>query len=90
MLITPEGTRARAEHWKSGFYHMAREAGVPIVLGLLDYKKKEGGLFDAVQPTGDMSADMDKIRAFYRDATGKYPEDFGPIRLREESVSVAD
>ena len=90
LAITPEGTRGRAEYWKTGFYHIALGAGVPIVLGLLDYQKKVGGLFEAVTATGDLKADMDKIRAFYRDASGKYPQDFGPIRLREESNVAAD
>lgn len=85
LMITPEGTRSRAEFWKSGFYHIAREANVPIVLGLLDFKKKVGGLFEAIETSGDMAADMDRIRAFYKGASGKYPEGFGPVRLREES-----
>ena len=85
LMITPEGTRSRAEYWKSGFYHIATEANVPIVLGLLDFKKRVGGLFEAVIPSGDICADMDRIRAFYTDASGKYPQDFGPVRLREES-----
>jgi 1-acyl-sn-glycerol-3-phosphate acyltransferase len=84
LMITPEGTRGRAEYWKSGFYHIAREAHVPIVLGLLDFRRKVGGLFEAIEPTGDLTADMNRIRAFYAGATGKYPGDFGPIRLREE------
>ena len=58
--------------------------------GLLDYRKKVGGLFEAVDATGDLTADMDKIRAFYANASGKYPQDFGPIRLREESNRKAD
>jgi 1-acyl-sn-glycerol-3-phosphate acyltransferase len=85
LLITPEGTRSRSEYWKSGFYHIAREAGVPLVLGILDFKNKYGGLFDVFQPTGDLRADMDRIRAFYADANAKYPADFGPVRLREET-----
>ncbi len=84
LLITPEGTRSRAEYWKSGFYHIACQAQVPIVLGLLDFRKKEGGLSEVIHPTGNLPADMDQIRAFYNGATAKYPEDFGPIRLREE------
>ncbi len=86
LMITPEGTRGRAEYWKSGFYHIAREARVPIVLGLLDFRRKVGGLFAAIEPTGNLTADMDRIRAFYAGATGKYPADFGPIRLREEAA----
>lgn len=88
ILITPEGTRSRAEYWKSGFYYIAKEAGVPIVLGLLDFRRKVGGLYEAFVPTGDLKADMDRIRAFYNGATAKFPEHFGPVRLKEES-SVA-
>ncbi len=84
LMIMPEGTRSRADYWKSGFYHIARKAHVPIVLGLLDFKRKVGGLFEAIEPTGDLTADMNRIRAFYDGAMGKYPDDFGPIRLREE------
>lgn len=87
LVIAPEGTRKSAKFWKSGFYIIACEAKVPIVLGLLDYKKKLGGLFEVVYPTGDIRADMEKIRRFYLDAQGKHPGDFGPIRLREEADS---
>lgn len=89
LMITPEGTRSRSEYWKSGFYFIALQAQVPIVLGLLDYRRKVGGLFDALHPTGDISADMDRIRAFYQGASGKHPQEFGPIRLREETVVPA-
>ena len=89
LAITPEGTRGRADHWKSGFYHIASGAKVPIVLGLLDYRKKVGGLFEAVHATGDLKADMDKIH-FYCHASGKHPQDFGPIHLVEESTATAD
>jgi 1-acyl-sn-glycerol-3-phosphate acyltransferase len=87
---SPEGTRGRAEYWKSGFYHIAQGAGVPIVLGLLDYKKKVGGLFEAVYPSGNIKVDMDKMRAFYRDASGKYPDSFGPVRLQEEATAAVE
>jgi 1-acyl-sn-glycerol-3-phosphate acyltransferase len=89
LAITPEGTRGRAEYWKSGFYHIAVGANVPIVLGRLDYRTKSGGLYEILHPTGDVKADMGKIRAFYAGASGKYPNDFGPIRLREESAATA-
>ena len=90
LLITPEGTRGRTEYWKSGFYHIARGAGVPLVLGKLDFKRKLGGLVDVVDLTGDIKADMDRLRAFYHDVEGKYPNDFGPVRLREESAVETD
>jgi 1-acyl-sn-glycerol-3-phosphate acyltransferase len=86
LTVPAEGTRGRTEHWKSGFYHIAAAADVPIVCGYLDYARKRGGFGLALKPTGDLSADMDRIRAFYADKTGKYPEMFGPVRLREEAA----
>ena len=89
LVIPPEGTRKRVEHWRSGFYHIAVGAGVPVVPGYLDYGRKRGGLGKAIPMTGDVKKDMDALRAFYasRDATGHVPANFGPIRLREESKS---
>jgi 1-acyl-sn-glycerol-3-phosphate acyltransferase len=89
LVIPPEGTRGRAEHWKSGFYHIAVGAQVPIVPGYLDYRRKRAGLGAPIWPTGDVRADMDEIRAFYEKMapTGKFPDDFGPIRLREETTT---
>lgn len=86
IVVPVEGTRSRREYWKSGFYWIAMEAQVPIVLGLLDYKEKHGGFGPAVMPTGDIKADMEKIRAFYKGRTGKFPEDFGPVRVKEEDA----
>ena len=86
LTVPPEGTRGRAPHWKSGFYHIARGARVPIVLGYLDYARKRGGFGPELHPTGDLAADMDRIRAFYADKVGKYPDCFGEIRLREEDA----
>ena len=84
--IPPEGTRSRADHWKSGFYHIARGAEVPVVPGYLDYGRRRAGLGPAITLSGDVRADMDRIRAFY--AAMKpvpfAPGSFGPIRLREE------
>ena len=85
LIVPAEGTRAYVPHWKSGFYHIAREAGVPIVMGYLDYKRKRGGFGAALYPTGNLRNDMDEIRDFYADKVGRYPEQFGEIRLKEES-----
>jgi 1-acyl-sn-glycerol-3-phosphate acyltransferase len=86
LVIPPEGTRRRAETWKSGFYHIARGANVPVVPGYLDYRRKRGGLGPAIHLTGDVKADMDAIRAFYAKmgAQGLVPEYVSPIRLRDE------
>lgn len=84
--IPPEGTRSRADHWKSGFYHIALGAGVPVVPGYLDFQRKRAGLGPAITMTGDVRVDMDKIRAFYEEKrpVAYDPASFGPIRLREE------
>jgi 1-acyl-sn-glycerol-3-phosphate acyltransferase len=72
ITVPPEGTRKKAERWKTGFYHIARGAGVPIVCAFLDYKNKECGVGLTLMPTGDLEADMDKIKSFYNTKTGKY------------------
>jgi len=74
LMITPEGTRSYAKEWKKGFYYIAQEAAVPILLGYLDYKKKEAGIGPCVYPSGNYEADLEKIQAFYRTITAKYPE----------------
>lgn len=84
LAITPEGTRRHTNHWRSGFYHIALGAGVPIALGFADYGRKEIGFGPVIYPSDDMSADMDQIRAFYAGKTARYPEQFGPVRLRHE------
>lgn len=89
LLVPTEGTRSRVEYWKSGFYRIAREANVPIVMSYLDFGNKVGGMGPVLEPTGNMRADMDKVREFYADKKGLYPERFGPIRLREEESSTA-
>ncbi|MBF0378500.1 MAG: hypothetical protein HQK72_13620 [Desulfamplus sp.] len=61
-------------YWKSGFYHIARGANIPIVMGYIDYRRKAGGLRRSIIPTGDIYADMVLIRSFYAGVTGKYPE----------------
>lgn len=90
LMVPAEGTRGRGEYWKSGFYHIARAAHVPIAPGFLDYGRKQSGIGPLFWPTGDIKADMDHIRAFYADKIGKHPEDFTPPRLREEGdIAVA-
>lgn len=76
MLVTPEGTRSKQTQWKTGFYHVAVQAGVPIALAYMDYTKKETGVGKIIYPTGDMDKDMRDIMAFYKDIQGKFPENF--------------
>lgn len=74
LVVPPSGTRSKVMKWKTGFYHIANGAEVPILLGFLDYARKRGGVGPMVEPTGDIEADMSKIRAFYVNITAKYPE----------------
>lgn len=76
VTITPEGTRSLNRNWKRGFYHIARQAGVPIGIGYLDYKKKEGGILAVFFPTGDYEADFKHIEKYYYDKNAKFPEKF--------------
>ncbi len=87
LVVPSEATRGWAPYWRSGFHHIARRANVPIVMGFLDYARRRGGFGPALVATGDIAKDMDQIRAFYADKVGKYPEKFGPVRLREEEPS---
>ena len=82
LLIAPEGTRKKVTRWKTGFYHIACGARVPLVLAFLDYARKEGGLGPILHPTGDFEADMAEILSFYATITGKHPEKTGTVEIR--------
>lgn len=76
LMIAGEGTRGKVVKWKSGFYHVALGAGVPLMLAYLDYAKKEAGFSEPVYLTGDKATDQEALRSFYADKTGKHPELF--------------
>jgi 1-acyl-sn-glycerol-3-phosphate acyltransferase len=76
VLVTPEGTRSLRTKWKTGFYHVAVGANVPIGLGYLDYKNKKAGVGKLVYPSGDMHKDMKEIMDFYKNIPAKHPELF--------------
>jgi 1-acyl-sn-glycerol-3-phosphate acyltransferase len=87
LVLSPEGTRGRATRWKTGFYYMAIEADVPIILGFLDYEKKVGGLGNVFRPSGDPRRDLTLIRDFYANVKGKHPDQASEIKLDEESFT---
>ncbi len=89
LVIPPSGTRKRATHWKSGFYHIARGARVPIICAFLDYRRKVGGVGPTIVPSDDVRADMQVIRDFYAQITGKYPALTTPAILLEEDAPPA-
>jgi 1-acyl-sn-glycerol-3-phosphate acyltransferase len=80
--VTPEGTRQRAPYWKSGFYHIALGAQVPIVCATIDYRRKVGGVGRCLWPSGDIEADLQIIRAVYCNVTALYPDRVGEIAIR--------
>ncbi len=82
VLITPEGTRKKVDKWKTGFYHLAMKAGIPGVLGKINYKVKEAFIGPSFTPSGDMEKDFERIREFYKDAVGKNPENFSVEAIR--------
>lgn len=88
LVVTPEGTRGSGTYWKSGFYRIARDADMPVVLGFVDRTTMTSGLGETIQLTGDVGADMDQVRAFYADKSGFRPELRTEPRLREEDSAA--
>ncbi len=76
LIVPPEGTRSKTRYWKTGFYYIAREAQVPIVMAYMDYERKISGLGPLFEPTGDVEADMAAIKAFYAPFKGKNAAQF--------------
>ncbi|MDR3047772.1 MAG: 1-acyl-sn-glycerol-3-phosphate acyltransferase [Bacteroidales bacterium] len=76
LLISPEGTRKLNPKWKKGFYYIAKEADVPVLLGYLDYRSRRGGIGGVYQLTDDVNADIEHIKQFYNGMQGRYPNCF--------------
>lgn len=76
LVFTPEGTRRKVNRWRKGFYQVVQETNVPLLLGALDFKKREVKLGDVFAISGDFNADMQEINKFYAGVTGKHPERF--------------
>lgn len=75
LAITPEGTRGAVTRWKEGFYHIAYQAGLPIVMVGPDYANKEVIIHESFWPTGDINKDFPLILDFFRTITGRYPKE---------------
>ncbi len=76
IVVTPEATRSRRDKWRTGFYHVAKKANVPILLGFIDYKNRRCGVKEILLPSDDMQADMKKVMEFYQTVHPKHPELF--------------
>lgn len=81
MAVAPEGTRSKTDHWKTGFWHIAKAAKVPIALAYLDFGKKQVGLGGTFYPSDNIEKDFDLIRNYYKDHRGKNPANESLIQL---------
>jgi len=90
IAVPPSGTRDKRDRWKSGFYWIAHTAQVPVICGYLDYAKRRANLGYTFVPTGDVHSDMEKVRRFYEDVKGKFPELHTTIVLKEELDASPD
>lgn len=82
LALAPEGTRSKLKYWRTGFYYIALEAKIPIALAYFDYENRVIGIGKHFMPCGDIDADMEIIRDFYKDIKGKHPEKQGPIQIK--------
>ncbi len=82
LIVAAEGTRSKAEYWRSGFYYMALEANVPIGLAYLDWKRREIGISQYLMPSGDLEKDFEIIKTYYQGVTGRDPSKQSPIVLK--------
>jgi 1-acyl-sn-glycerol-3-phosphate acyltransferase len=76
LIVPPEGTRGRTRHWKTGFYFIAQQAQVPIILAFLDYERRVGGLGPVFVPTSDVESDLLAIKRFYAPIKGRRADSF--------------
>ena len=76
LIVPPEGTRSKVTYWKTGFYHIAQGAGVPILMGFLDFQKKTSGIAGTYMTTGDIEVDMNYIKSIYAPIKGKKEKQF--------------
>ncbi len=85
LALAPEGTRHKVSYWKSGFYHIAKGANVPILLAFIDFSTKTGGAGPLLFPSGNIAADMVAIRDFYLTVKGKHSDQTSPAAILMKS-----
>ncbi len=74
LTLAPEGTRKKVDSWKTGFYYIAKEANVPIIMITFDFGKKQNKISEPFYPTDNKDADFAIMEAFFKDVKGKIPE----------------
>ena len=88
LALSPEGTRKRQDHLRSGFYHLALALNLPVGLAYIDFPRRRIGVLDFVTMTGDEQRDLDRLRQFYADKRGRYPQRASAIAFRGSRKSV--
>ncbi len=81
ITLTPEGTRSRAERWKTGFYFIAKKANVPVALGYIDYEKKHVGIAGYYYPSDNLENDLKMLSEFYEGKVGKKPQHHSEVKF---------
>jgi 1-acyl-sn-glycerol-3-phosphate acyltransferase len=84
--IAPEATRSKSKYWKSGFYHIAHLAKIPINFAYIDFPSKTTGFAPGFIPCGDQEADVENLQKFFSDKRGKFPQKIGKIRFRPQKA----
>lgn len=90
IAITPEGTRSRTDHWKSGFYHLALATGYPVGLAFIDRPSRRIGIDTYIALSGREEDDLAAFRAFYADKRGVRPQMQGEIRFLHPGARQGD
>lgn len=85
MIVPPEGTRGKVSYWKTGFYHIAHGANVPICMAFVDYGRKMGGFGPVFNPTGDLEKDMAEVKLFYSGIKGKRADLFSKDSISKKT-----
>lgn len=78
VLVPAEGTRDKVDKWRTGFYHIAERAKVPVTLGFMDYSNKTAGVLGVHHLVGDFEKDMHHFQEVYRNITAKFPKKYNP------------
>ncbi|MDB9723613.1 1-acyl-sn-glycerol-3-phosphate acyltransferase [Polaribacter sp.] len=74
LALSPEGTRKKVAHWKTGFYYIAKGAKVPVVMATLDFENKKLKISEPYYVTGDLEKDFEHFNLFYKNVKGRNPE----------------
>ena len=88
LVVCPEGTRSKGDRWRTGFYHIAKGADIPIVLAYIDFGKKTAGFGPVFKPGSNMEKDLATIQSFYENIQGKIPHCFSPVFSRKKTSGV--